>query len=124
MQHLRGSTSDRLRSMFAIHFAFEAQHTHLFLSHIAAAFDWTLPETAQPFGSNPRLRGLVLECLSEGVTRGDVDPTCDLAGVVDLLVAAYGWTYRLAASQHADAKAMTEVMDRRIGLIAQGFSAR
>ena len=29
---------DRLRTMFAIHFAFEAKHTRLFLAHIAATF--------------------------------------------------------------------------------------
>ncbi|HEX5377706.1 MAG TPA: TetR/AcrR family transcriptional regulator, partial [Phenylobacterium sp.] len=40
--NLRGSTVDRLRSMFAIHFAFETQRTKLFLAHIAAAYDWTL----------------------------------------------------------------------------------
>src|SRR6202012_3707552 len=39
---LRGSTADRLRSMFAIHFAFEAPRTKLFLAHVAAAYDWTL----------------------------------------------------------------------------------
>src|SRR6185503_1095899 len=38
MPHLRGATIDRLRTMFAIHFAFEVRHTRLFLSHIAAAY--------------------------------------------------------------------------------------
>ena len=44
--------------------------------------------------------------------------------MVDLLMAAYGWTYRLAISEGADAKAMTAVMYRRIGLIAGGFQPR
>jgi AcrR family transcriptional regulator len=122
--HLRGSTADRLRSMFAIHFAFESQHTNLFLSHIAAAYDWTLPPTALPFGRTPRLRGIVHDCLAEGVVQGDVDPAHDLWDLVELLIAAYGWTYHLAASEGMGAKAMTAVMDRQIGLIAEGFRPR
>jgi len=120
--HLRGPTADRLRTMFAIHFAFEEPHLRLFLSHIAATYDWTLPETARPFGKTPRLQQIMLECLAKGVELGDVDPETDLQGVVDLLMSAYAWTYRLAAWQGADAKTMTEVMDRQIGLIATGFS--
>jgi AcrR family transcriptional regulator len=122
--HLRGSTADRLRSMFAIHFAFESPRTKLFLSHIAAAYDWTLPPTARPYGRTERLKEIMRDCLAEGVLRGDVDPDADLNDIVSLLLAAYGWTYRLAAQGEADAKAMTEVMDRQIGLIAAGFTPR
>jgi AcrR family transcriptional regulator len=122
--HLRGPTADRLRTMFAIHFNFESARTRLFLSHIAAAYDWTLPPTARPYGRTPRLQEIVKECLAKGVEQGDVDPAADLQEINDLLMAAYAWTYRLAVSQNADAKAMTEVMDRQIGLIADGFRPR
>ena len=122
--HLRGSTADRLRSMFAIHFAFEAPRIKLFLSHIAAAYDWTLPPNARPFGRTPRLREIILDVLQKGVAEGDVDPQLDILGMVDLLVAAYGWCYRLAVTEGADAKALTEAMDRQIGLIADGFRPR
>src|SRR3954466_10157562 len=50
MPNVRGSTADRLRTLFGIFFQFEAQHMRLFLAHIAAAYDWTLPPTAKPFG--------------------------------------------------------------------------
>src|SRR5437660_899671 len=36
MPHLRGTTLDRLRTMFAIHFAFEVRHKRLFLAYISA----------------------------------------------------------------------------------------
>lgn len=121
--HLRGSTADRLRSMFAIHFAFEAPRTKLFLSHIAAAYDWTLSPEARPFGRTPRLRELIREVLEKGVEDGDVGRGLDLGEVVELLIAAYGWTYQLAI-RGADAKVMTEAMDRHIGLIAEGFKPR
>jgi AcrR family transcriptional regulator len=122
--HLRGSTADQLRSMFAIHFAFEAPRTKLFLSHIAAAYDWTLSPQARPFGRTPRLRDLIREVLDRGVEAGDVDPAVDLGEVVELMLATYSWTYQLAIRQGADAKTMTEAMDRRIGLIAEGFKPR
>jgi AcrR family transcriptional regulator len=124
LPHLRGSTTDRLRSMFAIHFAFEAERTRLFLAHIQAAYDWTLPGTAKPFGKTQRLQDIIRECLAKGVAEGDVDPAVDQQEVIDLLMSAYAWTYRLAVWEGADAVAMTAVMDRQIGLISAGFSPR
>lgn len=124
MPHLRGSTADRLRTMFAIHFNFEAQHVRLFLSHISAAYDWTLPPTAKPYGRTPRLQEIIYECLAKGVEEGDVCKEADLQEIVDLLMAAYGWTYRLVVTEGYDAPALTKVMDRQIGLIAEGFRPR
>jgi TetR/AcrR family transcriptional regulator, cholesterol catabolism regulator len=124
MPHVRGSTADRLRTMFGVHFAFETSRTRLFLAHIAAAFDWTLPPSAQPYGHTPRLQEIIRECLEQGVAAGDVDKAIDKQEIIDLLMAAYAWTYRLAITERADARAMTEVMDRQIGLIAQGFHPR
>lgn len=122
--HLRGPTADRLRTMFSIHFAFEAQQTHLFLAHIAAAYDWTLPPTAQPMGRNRRLMDLIGECLARGVAEGDVDSGIDHQEIIDLLMAAYVWTYRLAAWSDAGPDEMTKIMDRQIGLICEGFRPR
>lgn len=122
--HLRGSTADRLRTMFAVHFEFEAQHVRLFLSHIAAAYDWTLTEAARPYGRTPRLQAAIREILCKGQAEGDVRQEIDLQEVIDLLMSAYAWTYRLVVTSEADAKAMTAVMDRQIGLIAEGFAPR
>jgi AcrR family transcriptional regulator len=124
MPHMRGSTADRLRSMFAIHFAFETRRTKLFLAHIAAAYNWTLGPATRPYGRTPRLRLLVRDCLTEGVSLGDVDPACDLDVAVDALMACYAWTYRLAAWEDADAATMSAAMDKQIGLLAGGFRPR
>jgi AcrR family transcriptional regulator len=121
---LRGSTADRLRSMFAIHFAFETRRTKLFLAHIAAAYDWRLGPATRPYGKTPRLRLIIRDCLTEGVARGDVAPDVDLDLIVDALMAIYAWTYRLAAWEGADAVAMSAVFDRQVGLIADGFRPR
>ena len=122
--HLRGPTADRLRTMFSIHFAFEARHTHLFLAHIAATYDWTMPPSAQPMGRNKRLQGLIAECLARGAAEGDVDPAIEPQEVIDLLMAAYVWIYRLAAWRDAGPEEMTRIMDRQIGLICEGFRPR
>ncbi|WP_374471489.1 TetR/AcrR family transcriptional regulator [Phenylobacterium sp.] len=124
MPHLRGCTADRLRSMFAIHYAFEAQRRRQFLAHIAAAYDWTLPPTARPYGTTLRLQDIIRECLQKGVEDGDVDPASDLQEIIDLLMAAYAWTYRLVVRTNANAHELTAVMDRQIGLIADGFRPR
>ena len=124
MPHLRGSTADRLCTMFSIHFSFEAQRMKLFLAHIAAAYDWTLPAAATPFGKTLRLQEIIGECLSKGVVEGDVDPSVDQQEIIDLLMSAYAWTYRLAVWDRAGADTLTAVMDRQIGLIAAGFAPR
>ena len=82
--------------MFAIHFSFEVRHTRLFLAHIAAAYDWTLPGAATPMGRNQRLQGIIRECLEKGVAEGDVCAQADRQEVIDLLMAAYAWVYRAA----------------------------
>lgn len=122
--HLRGSTVDRLRSLFAIHFAYEEPRTKLFLSHIAAAFDWRLSPTAKPYGRTPRLKELLRLTLEDGVSRGDIAGEANLDEAVELILAAYAWTYRLAAWEKRDAAQMTDVMDRQLGLIVAGLGVR
>jgi TetR/AcrR family transcriptional regulator, cholesterol catabolism regulator len=124
MPHVRGSTADRLRTMFAVHFEFEARHVRLFLSHIAAAYDFTLSPSARPYGRNQRLQQVIREILERGIEEGDVRPDVDIQEVIDLMMAAYAWTYRLVITTDADAKALIAVMDRQVGLIAAGFAPR
>jgi AcrR family transcriptional regulator len=122
--HLRGSVADRLRSVYGIFFSVEARRSKLFLSHIAAAFDWTLPPTARPYGRNRRLSGMLHEILEAGIAEGELRADLDVDEVVTLLMAAYAWTYRLVVSENADAKAMTEAMDRQVGLIVDGLKPK
>ncbi|MBI1199620.1 MAG: TetR family transcriptional regulator [Phenylobacterium sp.] len=124
MPHVRGSTADRLRTLFAIHFEFEARQVRLFLSHIAAAYDFTLSPDARPYGRTPRLQAIIREVVEQGVADGEVCADVDLQEVIDLLMAAYAWTYRLVVTRNADAKTMIAAMDRQIGLIAKGFASR
>jgi AcrR family transcriptional regulator len=122
--HIRGSTVDRLRTMFAVHFEFEARQTRLFLAHIAAAYDWTMTPGAQPYGRNVHFQEVIKGVLARGVAQGDVRADIEPQEIVDLLMAAYAWTWRLAAGGAADAPTMIAAMDRQIGLIADGFAPR
>ncbi len=122
--HLHGATVDRLRTMFAIHFEFEARQARLFLAHVAAAYDWTLTSGAAPYGHNAHLQDAIRAVLDRGLEQGDVRADLDKQEIVDLLMAAYAWTWRLVVRDGADAKAMIGVMDRQITLIAEGFAPR
>jgi len=122
--HIRGATVDRLRTMFAVHFEFEARQARLFLAHVAAAYDWTLTPGAIPYGRNAHFMAIMRNTLARGVIEGDVRRDVDHQQVVDLLMAAYAWTWTLVITEGADAKAMITVMDRHIGLIAEGFAPR
>lgn len=122
--HLRGDVTERLKAIYAAGFAFEAACINLFLAHIAATYDWTLPDDARPYGRTSRLREIIRECLEEGVARGEVAADADLDEVVLLLTAAYAWTYRLAAWERAGAPELTQAMNRQVDLIAKGFAPR
>jgi len=122
--HLRGSTADRCRSLFAVHYAFEFRRLHLFLAFVAAAFDWRADPSLPPMGANPRLRGMLLSCLTEGQANGDVRRDADLELVADLLIAAYAWNYRLAAHGKTDAARLTSLFDKQVGLIFDGLAPR
>ena len=120
---MRGSTADRCRSLFAVLYSFEMRRVKLFLAHIASSYHWAEPAT-HPFGSNPAVRELMRAWLSEGVARGDVRADADVEAVIDLLIGLYGWNYRLAASESADAPQLTAMMDRQIGLLFDGLAPR
>jgi AcrR family transcriptional regulator len=121
---LRGSTADRLSSIFAIHYDFECRRVKLFLAHIAASYSPSLEETTVPFGQNRTFKGMILDTLQEGISRGDIRPDADLDLALGALMAVYSWNYRLAAQQGADATALTALMDKQIHLIVDGLKPR
>ncbi|MBI5940939.1 MAG: TetR/AcrR family transcriptional regulator [Caulobacterales bacterium] len=122
-RHLRGTTCDRVCSVFAIHYDFECRRVKLFLAHIAASFSPSLDASTIPYGRNSRFKGMLIDLLADGVERGEVRADADLELVLDTLMASYAWNYRLAAQQAADATAMTTIMERQVRLIFDGLKA-
>ncbi|PIC01424.1 TetR/AcrR family transcriptional regulator [Caulobacter sp. X] len=123
---LRGSTADRLCSIFAIHYEFETRRVKLFLAHIAASYNPSNDPEVAPFGRNPRLTQMLLDVLRDGVQRGEVREDLDLLLIADTLKAAYAWNYRMAAAAggRLPADQMSSVMDKQIALIAEGWKPR
>ena len=120
---LRGSTADRLCSIFAIHYEFETRRVKLFLAHIAASYSPTREPEVVPFGQNERLTEMLRETLRGGVERGDVRPDADPQLIIEVLKAAYAWNYRMAACRNAPAAELSGMMDKQIGFIAQAWRA-
>ena len=73
-------------------------------------------------GANRRLRGMVCDCLAGGVARGDVRADVDIELAADLIIGAYAWNYRRGAAQTVDAVALTNLLDRQIGVIFDGLA--
>lgn len=120
-RHLRGSVVDRVSSVFAIHYDFECRRVKLFLAHIAASFSPSLEVTTIPYGRNARFKTMLIDMIADGVQRGEVRADADLDLVLDTLMAAYAWNYRLAAQKRADAATLTAVMERQVALIFDGL---
>lgn len=118
---LRGSTADRLCSIFAIHYEFETRRVKLFLAHIAASYSPSQDPGITPYGRNERLNTMIRDVLEDGKARGDVRPDLDADLTIDVLKAAYAWNYRMAACRGDDAGALSAEMDRQITFIAQAW---
>lgn len=123
-RHMRGSTADRLASLFAIHYDFECRRVRLFLAHIAASFSPSLEASTIPYGRNARFKDMIIDMLREGQSKGEVRGDADLELILDTLMGVYAWNYRLAASQGADNVVLTEIMERQIRLIFHGLHPR
>jgi len=118
---LRGSTADRLCSIFAIHYEFETRRVKLFLAHIAASYSPTQGPGVTPYGRNERLMQMLREVLEGGIERGDVRADLDPHLAVEVLKAAYAWNYRVAACRETSAAELSAMMDRQIQFIAEGW---
>jgi TetR/AcrR family transcriptional regulator, cholesterol catabolism regulator len=122
--HLRGATVDRLRSIMAVHYGFETRRVRLYVVYIGASYQWNIDQSVIPVGRNRRLRAMLADTLVGGIDRGEVRADVEVEVFVDTLMAAYMWNYRLAPQEGADAQAMIAAMDRQIGLLFDGVSAR
>lgn len=122
--HLRGATVDRLCSILAVHYDFEMRRPRLFTAFLAANFEWADGEPVITFGRQPRLNNILRDILRSGVASGEVRPDADLDLFIDVLLAAYGFNYRLAAQEGLGATDLSNLMDRQIALIFHGVSAQ
>ena len=122
--HLRGPTVDRIRSIMAVHYGFETRRVRLYVVYVGASFQWEAGQAVVPMGRNLRLQAMLADTLRGGMARGEVRPDADVDTFIDTLLAAYMWNYRLAPQEGADAQRLIAAMDKQIGLLFEGVSAR
>jgi TetR/AcrR family transcriptional regulator, cholesterol catabolism regulator len=122
--HLRGHTVDRLRSIMAVHYSIEMRRQRLFVAYVSASFSWSADQTVIPLGQNVRFKGMLADALLEGVARGEVREGVDVDMFIEVLLAAYIWNYRLIPRESADAARLIDLMDRQIGILFEGVTAR
>jgi AcrR family transcriptional regulator len=123
LPHLRGSCVDRLCSVMAIHYDVEMRRPRLFAAFVASSFTAAPSANIVTFGRNTRLSGMLCDVLRHGVEIGAVRKDADIDLFVETLIAAYGFSYRKAINEGHDARRLTEVMDRQIGLMFEGMRA-
>lgn len=121
--HLRGSTADRLSSLFAIHYDFQMKRANLYLAYLGASFSPARERSFVRFGANPGLRVQAKTILLGGVDRGEVPPDADLDFILDTVLALYGFNY-LRVAEGADAADLTAIIDRQLKLMFEGLSPR
>jgi TetR/AcrR family transcriptional regulator, cholesterol catabolism regulator len=122
--HLRGHTVDRLRSIMAVHYSIEMRRQRLFVAYVSASFSWSVDQTVIPLGQNVRFKAMLADALLEGVARGEVREGVDIDMFIEVLLAAYIWNYRLIPREGADAARLIDLMDRQIGILFEGVTAR
>ena len=75
-------------------------------------------------GRMKMLNGILRDILTAGISNGEVRSDADLELFIDVLLAAYGFNYRLAAQEGLGSGELSEIMDRQITLIFDGVSAK
>ena len=121
--HLRGSLTDRLSSIMAVHFDFQMRRPKLYLAYLAASFRVTHEEGFVRMGANPGLRAPMGELLRAAIERGELAANLDVDLVIETLVALYGFNY-LRVAEGATAADLTAVMDRQLKLLFEGLASR
>ena len=121
--HLRGSLTDRLSSILAVHYDFQMRRPKLYLAYLAASFRAEHEEGFVRMGANPGLQAPIREILQGATERGEAPAGLDVELAIETLVALYGFNY-LRVAEGATATDLTALMDRQLGLLFEGLKTR
>lgn len=116
--YLRGPCCDKIRSIMAVHYNFEMEKPRLYTAYVATSFDWKVAHSPNAFAGNVRLRKMLHDTLKDGIDKGEVRADLDTELFLDVMLASYGFNYRLAGEE--DAVQLTARLDRQIGLLFEG----
>ena len=121
--HLRGSLTDRLSSILAVHYDFQMRRPKLYLAYLAASFRASHEQGFVRMGANPGLQAPMRELLLGAIERGEAPATLDIELAIETLVALYGFNY-LRVAEGAGSADLTAVMDRQLRLLFEGLQPR
>ena len=121
--HLRGSLTDRLSSILAVHYDFQMRRPKLYLAYLAASFRASHEQGFVRMGANPGLQAPMRELLLGAIERGEAPTTLDIELAIETLVALYGFNY-LRVAEGAGSADLTAVMDRQLRLLFEGLQPR
>ncbi|HEX5776502.1 MAG TPA: TetR/AcrR family transcriptional regulator [Caulobacteraceae bacterium] len=121
--HLRGSLTDRLSAIMAVHYDFQMRRPKLYLAYLAASFRAEHEEGFVRMGANPGLQAPIREILQGAIARGEAPAGLDVELLIETLVALYGFNY-LRVAEGATAADLTALMDRQLGLLFEGLKTR
>ena len=121
--HLRGSLTDRLSSIMAVHYDFQMRRPKLYLAYLAASFRASHEQGFVRMGANPGLQAPMRELLLGAIERGEAPTTLDIELAIETLVALYGFNY-LRVAEGAGSADLTAVMDRQLRLLFEGLQPR
>lgn len=121
--HLRGSTTDRISALIAIHYDFQMRRPKLYLAYLAASFRVSHEPGFVRMGANPGLQAPMREILQSAIERGEAPPDLDIDLTIETLVALYGFNY-LRVADGATAADLTATIDRQLKLLFEGLRPR
>ena len=121
--HLRGSLTDRLSALLAIHYDFQMRRPKLYLAYLSASFRTSHEPGFVRMGANPGLQAPVRAILNGAIERGEVAADLDVELAMQTVVGLYGFNY-LRVSDGATASDLTAIMDRQLKLLFEGLKAR
>lgn len=121
--HLRGSLTDRISSIMAVHYDFQMRRPKLYLAYLAASFRAAHEDGFVRMGANPGLQAPIRELLHGAIERGEAPASLDIDLTIETLVALYGFNY-LRVAEGANAAELTATMDRQLKLLFDGLAPR
>jgi len=121
--HLKGSCCDRVVSLMSIAYGVECRQLDLMISHLAASHGWPERIEVENARRQERFIGLFRDCLDSGVRAGDLRKDVDYDLFVETLYAVYLRNYRRAFYERLDPDALSELIERQVGLLFRGITA-
>lgn len=120
---LRGSTCDRICSIYALIYRYECEQTRLLMEYVGASYGWSLENER----SNARLYAPMVDVLrriiSDGVARGDLRDDIDADLAIQVLAAIAQRTHRATFYADEGAEGASARFDAQVRLLFAGLEA-